>query len=285
MARPSVRRPDDRCPVGPWITLLTDFGDSDSYVAAMKGVLAARAPLARVADAAHEIPRGDIRAGAWVLSQYWRWWPEGTVHVAVVDPGVGTSRAAVLARADRRWLIAPDNGLLSGVAAAADRFEAWRLRPTAGAEIISSTFHGRDLFAVVAARLVAGESWRRLVERRWEITRLREWGRPERDSAGKVRGWVLHVDRFGNAITSLEIRDLPAGRWRLRAGTFRACRLHRTYGDVAPGRPLVYLGSAGRLELAVRDASAAERYGLRPGMWVVVRPAGQLKPRATERKQ
>lgn len=256
-----------------WITLLTDFGESDGYVAAMKGVIAALAPHARVADAAHAIPRGDIAAGAWVLSQYWNWWPPGTIHVAVVDPGVGTDRAPLLAQADDRWIVAPDNGLLSGVASEARDFRAWRLMITGEDREISSTFHGRDVFAVAAARLAKGQSWRRLAGERIEIGRLAEWREPTRRPDGVVVGAILHVDRFGNAITNLRPADLPPGGWTLCAGRFHARFLHRTYGDVAPSRPLVYIGSSGRLELAVRDGSAAARFGLRRGGPVSVRPS------------
>ncbi len=255
-----------------WITLLTDFGAADAYVAAMKGVIATVAPRAQVADAAHAIPRGDIAAGAWVLSQYWNWWPPGTIHVAVVDPGVGTARMPLLAQADGRWLIAPDNGLLSGVASEARAFRAWRLNVPGEERAISNTFHGRDVFAVAAARLASGASWRRLARERIEICHLPDWRAPERCPDGVISGTILHVDRFGNAITNLRANDLPPAAWLLSAGRFRARRLHRTYGDVAPARPLVYIGSSGRLELAVRDGSAAARYGLRRGGRVSVRP-------------
>ncbi len=256
-----------------WITLLTDFGVADAYVAAMKGVIATLAPRTPVADAAHDVPRGDIAAGAWVLSQYWNWWPPGTIHVAVVDPGVGTARAPLLAIADGRWLIAPDNGLLSGVASEASDFRAWRLKVITGDREISSTFHGRDVFAVAAARLARGDSWRRLAAERIEVRRLAEWREPERRPDGVVMGAIVHVDRFGNAITNLRPRDLPPGGWTLYAGRFCARRLHRTYGDVAKGRPLVYIGSSGRLELAVRDGSAAARFRLCRGGRVSVRPS------------
>lgn len=275
MGRRTISR-GTRC--GPWVTLMTDFGGADAYVGAMKGVLASLAPSARVMDTAHEIRRGDIAAGAWVLSQYWRWWPCGTIHVAVVDPGVGTSRAPLLARADRHWFIAPDNGLLSGVALTAQTFQSWRLSSTAGARTLSATFHGRDLFAVVAARLASGEPWRNMVVGPIEILRLPEWRTPERISSNsKVRGLILHIDRFGNAITNLRLADLPPIPWRLHAGSFRASQLHQTYADVAPGQSLAYIGSAGYVELAVRDGSAALRYRLRRGMFVhvVCRQTGQ----------
>ena len=138
--------------------------------------------------------------------------------------------------------------------------------------MISATFHGRDLFAVAAARLAAGERWRRLVGAPLDPCRLPQWREPERGCAGEQIGLILHVDRFGNAITNLRPSDLPRGPWILRAGTLRIRELHRTYGDVAPNRPLMYIGSTGRLELAVRNGSAAARYRLRPGVRVSLRP-------------
>lgn len=279
MAKRNVRRR------AAWITLLTDFGWSDGYVAAMRGVIASVAPRARVVDAAHDLPPGDVRVAAWVLSQYWLWWPRGTIHVAVVDPGVGTDRAAVAAQADGRLLLAPDNGLLTGVAAQARQFRAWRLG--AGAERpggVSATFHGRDVFAYAAARIASGVPLRRLVDRAMEIRRLPDWA-ARRYADGRVRGIVVRVDRFGNAITTLGPSDLPTGPWEARVGPCRFRQLSRTYNDVAVGRPLLYLGSTGRLEVGVRDGAAAERLRLRAGDPVFVRPGPRSSSRPSCRQR
>ncbi len=253
------------------ITLLTDFGDRDGFVAAMKGVIVFLAPGAAVHDAAHGVPPGDIRAAAWALSQYWRLWPEGTIHVAVVDPGVGTGRAALLARADGRLFLSPDNGLLALVSAEADRFEAFALRPDVhrpGGG--SATFHGRDVFAHAAGLLAAGASPDALCAGPVAPVPV-PWSGPVRTPDGTLRGEVIHVDRFGNAVTNLRPCDLPAGAWRLAAGRAEFGRLDRTYGDVPSGAPLAYAGSSGRIEIAVRGGPAEKELELRRGTPIILR--------------
>jgi hypothetical protein len=253
------------------ITLLTDFGDRDGFVAAMKGVIACLAPGAAIHDAAHGVPPGDVRAAAWALSQYWRLWPEGTIHVAVVDPGVGTERAALLARADGRLLLAPDNGLLALVAAEADRFEAFALRADVRRpDGHSATFHGRDVFACAAGRLAAGHAPDSLCGGPVGLADA-AWAGPDRAGAGVLHGEVIHVDRFGNAVTNLRPGDLPAGAWRLAAGRTELARLERTYGDVTPGAPLAYEGSSGRIEIAIRGGSAEKGLDLRRGTPIILR--------------
>jgi S-adenosylmethionine hydrolase len=267
--------------LGLWITLLTDFGMRDGWVAAMKGVIATLAPSARVIDAGHEIAPGDVFAAAWALWQYWFLWPRGTIHVIVVDPGVGSSRAALLAQAEGRWFLAPDNGTLSAVAAECTSLRAWRLRPDAHRpEGCSNTFHGRDVFAWVAGRLAAGARPAEFIADPHPVRPWPSW-HPVRRS-NEVIGQVLHIDRFGNAITNLQPHDLPPTGWELRCGPLRVRTLVRTYSEVAPGRPLLYLGSAGRLEIGVRNGSAAERYSIRRGQIIRVhhdpRPTKRIAP-------
>lgn len=253
------------------ITLLTDFGDRDGYVAAVKGVIAALAPGVTIHDAAHGVPPGDIRAAAWALSQYWRLWPEGTIHVAVVDPGVGTARAALLARAEGRLFLAPDNGLLALVAAESCDFAAFALRADVrrpGGD--SATFHGRDVFAYAAGLLAAAGSPDALVAGPAAPVAV-PWAGPVRAADGTLHGEVIHVDRFGNAIANLRPCDLPAGAWRLAAGRAEFGRLDRTYGDVPSGAPVAYAGSSGRIEIAVRGGSAQMELDLRRGTPIILR--------------
>lgn len=253
------------------ITLLTDFGDRDGFAAAMKGVMVSLAPGAAIHDAAHGVPPGDVRAAAWALAQYWRLWPEGTIHVAVVDPGVGTDRAALLARAGGRLFLAPDNGLLALVAAEAEDFAAFALRPGVrrpGGD--SATFHGRDVFAMAAGLLAAGRGADELCAGP-VVPAAMPWAEPVRAADGGLRGEVIHVDRFGNAVTNLVPADLPAGPWRLDAGRGAFGRIERTYGEVSSGAPLAYEGSSGRLEIAVRDGSAEKELDLRRGTPIILR--------------
>ncbi len=249
------------------LTLLTDFGTADGYAAAMKGVIASMAPDVRVEDASHEIPPGDIEAGTWALARYWRLYPPGTVHVVVVDPGVGGERRALCVRADGRLLVAPDNGVLTRVLEEAETWAAAAiqerryLRPE-----ISRTFHGRDVFAPAAAHLALGVPVEalgppvpdpvRLQLPRFSIT-------PE-----AVLGSIVHVDRFGNLVTNIPATWVSAGHVVAGGRDLGAAR--RSYVDVAPGEALALVGSAGLLELSVRDGSAARVLGLGRGAEVRV---------------
>nr|PZN90793.1 MAG: hypothetical protein DIU52_06120 [bacterium] len=261
------------------ITLLTDFGTADGYVAAMKGVIAARAPGVVVDDASHDVPPGDVAAAAWTLSRYWNLYPPGTVHVVVVDPGVGSERRALAAEVDGRLFVAPDNGVLTWVLAEAGdaavvAIEAARLFRTP----VSATFHGRDVFAPVAAELArragAGPSRFRevLADLGPEVAdpvRL-PLPRPHR-GPDHIAGEVIHVDRFGNLITNVPGEWLAPGA-RIRVAGGSAAPLVRTYADVAPGALAALVGSAGMLEVSVRDGSAAERLGVGRGASVRVEP-------------
>ncbi|HEX7117147.1 MAG TPA: SAM-dependent chlorinase/fluorinase [Longimicrobiales bacterium] len=250
------------------ITLLTDFGTADGYVAAMKGVIAAITPDAVVDDATHDIPPGDIEAGALALSRYWRLYPAGTVHVAVVDPGVGGGRRAIAARVDGRLFVAPDNGLLTRVLAEAPADAAVSIEaPAFLRDEVSATFHGRDVFAPAAAHLARGVALDALGPALAEPVRLPQ-PEPLR-GRGHIHGRVVHVDRFGNLIT-----DVP-GAWigpdaRVVVAGTDVGPMRRTYADVTPGRPLALVGSTGMLEVSVRDGSAAEKLGAGRGTAVRV---------------
>jgi S-adenosyl-L-methionine hydrolase (adenosine-forming) len=249
------------------VTLTTDFGTVDGYVGAMKGVLLALAPGTTVADVTHEVPPQDVAAGAFALAQAAGLFPPGTIHVAVVDPGVGGERAGLVVEAGGALFVGPDNGLLSLAAHGPRRVrrienEAWLRVP------VCPTFHGRDVFAPVAARLARGEAMREVGPTVDAIASLRggaeESGRGD-DLGGE--GTILHVDRFGNLVTSFAPGQLAAGAFLLAAasGVRHAVRAGRTFSDVGRGEAVVYDGSAGRVEIAVRDGSAAATLGLGRG--------------------
>ena len=255
------------------VTLLTDFGTRDGYAAAMKGAVLAVAPRARVLDATHDIPSHDVRAGAWALGQYWRRFPAGTIHVAVVDPGVGGERAALLVEADCRYILAPDNGLIALVAEEAEDLAVARLRPEAVSRgPVSPTFHGRDLFAPAAGLLALGNPPSVLTA---PVERFvaAPWNEPEAIGKGAWRGEVIHVDRFGNAITNFRTPDIDAAGVgaAVEAGGTVLCPVRRTYSDVARGAALALIGSSGRLEIAVREGSAEKSLDLRPGATIILR--------------
>jgi len=280
------------------VTLLTDFGTADGYAAAMAGVIAAVAPAALVEHASHEIPPGDIGAAALALSRYAFLYPPGTVHLVVVDPGVGTDRRALAARIDGRFFVAPDNGVLTRVleprpgetgvagatgatgatgAALVELVELVELDPGRLdlTEPLSDTFHGRDLFAPAAARLARGDALEFLGHAFSGNPALLPWPRPERSDA-RIIGAVIQVDRFGNLITNI------AASWLVGAGSgtrvevegVSAGELRRTYGDVAPGELLALRGSLGLLEVSVRDGSAADRLEAGRGARVTVALSG-----------
>lgn len=240
---------------GPVITLLSDFGTADGYVAEMVGVLLSLAPEARIITVSHEIPPQDIVRARLTLSRYWRRFPRGTVHLVVVDPGVGTARAALAVESDGRFLVGPDNGVLSPAIALPDSVVV-ELDVPGGA---SPTFQGRDVFAPTAARLARGEPLA-VLGRRHRSSIVVRTPVPLRDDDGVVSGEVISIDRFGNAITNLELA--PADTIVVAGWVIPVVR---TFADVEVGRTCALVGSAGLLEVAVRDGSAAKVLGLKVG--------------------
>jgi len=254
------------------ITLLTDFGTGDGYAGAVKGVLATLAPSVPVEDISHDLPPGDLRKGSLVLGRYWRLFPPGTVHLAVVDPGVGTERRALALEADERFHVAPDNGILSQVLA---RARAWRgvvLTPSAILPPpVGKTFHGRDLFAPAAALLATGVPLEELGPEATDLVRLPE-PRSRREGDWVV-GEVVEKDRFGNLAT-----NLPEPTVRVAGGVEAGgCSIpfRETYGEACPGDLLALRDSDGRVEIALRGGSAAERLDMSVGgvVRVSLRPA------------
>jgi hypothetical protein len=223
----------------PIITLTTDFGGRDGYVGAVKGVLVRGAPSdTSIVDIAHDVPRGDIAHGAWVVASACREFPDGTIHVVVVDPGVGGARRPVIVRAHHMMFVGPDNGVFAYLGKRYGRVIASRASAAA-------TFHGRDVFAPAAIELARGMDVEQL--ERVELAGALPWGaRP----AGEGR--VVHVDTYGNLITDLPPEE--AGKEVMIVG--RRLPVRRTYEDVAPGDVVAYIGSQRTVEIAVRDGRA-----------------------------
>jgi len=245
------------------IALLTDFGTRDGYAGAMKGVLAARAPDARIIDIAHDVPAGDVQHAAWVLKTVWPHFPEGTVYLAVVDPGVGTSRPSVALAADDRFAVGPDNGIFTFVA------ESARVVSLAVSADASPVFHGRDVFAPVAASLASGGSLEDSGTPAASLARL-PLPRPER-RGDAIEAHVIHVDRFGNCVTDVPAAMLGGRGVRVEAGAVRTSRLVRTYAEAREGELVALVNSAGHLELATRSGAASERFGIHRGARLLVR--------------
>jgi S-adenosylmethionine hydrolase len=245
----------------PIVTLLTDFGTADGYVAQMKGVILTHAPEVALVDITHEIAPQDVTHARFVVERYWHRFPPGTVHLVVVDPGVGSPRAALAVTADHRCLLGPDNGVLTAPLRH-ETAHAVALEVPHGA---SPTFHGRDVFAPAAAALAMGTPITQLGTPHANPLRL-AWPEPATGAGGQLQGEVLVIDRFGNAITNLP-GDLGGSRV-----TFDTCELplRRTYAEVAADEPLALVGSSGHVEIAVREGSAAQRFALRRGTRVVL---------------
>lgn len=253
--------------------MTTDFGGRDWFVGTIKGVILGIQPRAKVVDITHEIPAGDIRGGAFALAAACRFFPKGAVHVAVVDPGVGSARRAIAVQTADYFFVGPDNGVLSWALAKekvrairALELEAFFLRP------VSRTFHGRDIFAPVAAHLSRGVPITKLGPALKDFARL-EW--PEaRKQRGRLAGEVVYIDRFGNGITNLESRLAPrAGHacCEVHARRRFVCPVKPFYQAVPLKRPVALVGSSGFLEIAVNGGSAAEVLGLKIGTRVVLR--------------
>lgn len=240
------------------ITLLTDFGNADSYVAEMKGVLLSLAPEATLIDVTHVVAPGDIRAAQYVLARTWRRFPGGTVHLAVVDPGVGSSRRALAAESgpDGQRFVAPDNGVLSFLPADA-RFV--RLAIPADA---APTFHGRDVFAPAAAALARGAALESLGAPVTDPSRS-PLPTPHHDGTAVI-GEVLYVDRFGTLVSNIAGAQVEPGV-RIRVDGTDVGALRRTFAEVERGALVALVGSGGAVEIAVRDGSAARLLGVGVG--------------------
>lgn len=252
----------DRAPL-PIITLLTDFGLRDSYVAEMKAVILTEVPNATIVDITHGVPPGDIVAGQYLLQRSWRRFPVGTVHVAVIDPGVGSERRALAVSAAGHCFVGPDNGVLEPVLD-----DAVIVALPVGMSA-APTFHGRDVFAPAAARLAGGTSIDRLGSSVGDPARR---PRPVAEHRGDtIVGQVVYVDRFGTLITNIPSSDLDLGATVVIGGE-HAAMVQRTFADVDPGYLVAFSGSGGTLEIAVRDRSAAQLTGMGVGGEVRARP-------------
>jgi S-adenosylmethionine hydrolase len=247
------------------VTLLTDFGTADGYVGEMKGVILSLAPDAIVVDISHDLPPQDVECARLTVARYWRRFPAGTIHLVIVDPGVGSGRSALAVASDGRFLVGPDNGVLSP-ALLIPGGRAVALPVHAGS---APTFHGRDVFAPAAASLARGALIDGLGSEHRDPT-IRRTPEPHHDAEGALRGEVIVIDRFGNAIANLTGYAVPGGVIEV-AG--RTLPIRRTYSDVASGEVVALVGSMGLVEIAVRDGNAAQSLALRRGSPVTLRAA------------
>ncbi len=253
------------------ITLLSDFGLKDPYVAEMKAVILSIYPEARIVDISHDIEKFDIRMGAFILASAAPYFPQGTIHVAVVDPGVGTERRPLIVETRRSFYVGPDNGLLmpslrrEGISQVYNISNPAYMRPK-----ISRTFHGRDIFAPVAAHLAKGCAPSEFGAEVHDYVRPR-FSEPQLRKHA-VFGEVLYIDGFGNIVTNISVEDLE------KIVAREGCRLHielenkvldlklcSAYGEVPPGRALAIIGSGSFLEISVNQANASQTFEVKTG--------------------
>lgn len=254
------------------ITLTTDFGIKDHYVGVLKAVLLSIAPDVRLVDISHQIPPQDIMAGAWVVRNSAMLFPPDSVHLVVVDPGVGTSRKPIAIKIKDQYFVGPDNGIFSLIA---DQYEYsgvelnhakfWRPSP-------SNTFHGRDIFAPVAAHLANGVELEDLGDPIEKLETYR-WAVPISDKDG-VQGWIVHIDHFGNLISNIPesmIRKAGAdANLKIYVGNTIFDTIVNTFGDVPDGEPAAYIGSSGVLEIAINKGDAREMLGVEKGAQISI---------------
>ena len=247
----------------PLITLLTDFGTHDPYVAVMKGVISSICPNAQTVDISHEVRPYEITQGAYLLAQAFRYFPPKTIHVAVVDPGVGTARRPILVECAGQYFIGPDNGVLAMVytsqahKAREITAEKYFLHP------VSRTFHGRDIFAPSAAHLGLGVRPSQFGKRIDNHLKL-SFYEPQRTSKRAWTGTLLHIDRFGNLVTNFHMDAFDRIRttsFELTIGPRRVDRLVETYAESEPGELVAIVGSTGYLEISANQGSAQASTG------------------------
>jgi S-adenosylmethionine hydrolase len=262
----------------PLITLLTDFGTADYFVAAVKGVILGLNAQARMVDITHDIPPQDIESAAYTLLAAYTAFPAGTIHVAVVDPGVGSARRAIVIELGEQFFVGPDNGLFSFVcdSRADESFKAFALtNEKYFRHPVSSTFNGRDVFAPVAAALSLGVKPKELGPAITDLVRLPSL-KITAVAGGNLQARIIHIDRFGNCITNITPNDLPAKRidagvtLRVKGKLVKSFKTHFAEQSTTHERLFAIWGSAGFLELAAANASAAKLLQARRGDPVIV---------------
>ncbi|MCX8170793.1 MAG: S-adenosyl-l-methionine hydroxide adenosyltransferase family protein [Candidatus Bathyarchaeota archaeon] len=263
-------------PKRPIITLLSDFGLRDSYVAEMKAVILSIAPNAHMVDISHEVRKFDVRMGAFLLARAAQFFPRGTVHLAVVDPGVGTERRPIIVETKRSFYVGPDNGLLI-LSAQKENIEHVYVIENRKYMLthISRTFHGRDIFAPAAAYLARGVPPSNLGSEIFDPV-IPQFAKPE-VSGSSIRGEIIHVDDFGNLVTNIADSDLrrlgiEEGDSLLveLKGEKMLLRLCKAYGEVQVGMPLAIIGSCNFIELSVNRGDASKFFGVKDGEEIVV---------------
>ena len=250
----------------PIVTLTTDYGTNDHLVGVMKGVILSINPEVKIVDITHNVLPHDILDGALNIGQAYKYFPSKTVHLVVVDPGVGTARRPLLVAGDQHYFVAPDNGVLSSVYDQVEALYVWNIiSEHYFRQPVSKTFQGRDIFAPVAAWLT--KSWQSSAFGE-PITDFARFAMPKPKTSGNtIKGVVLRVDHFGNLITNLRSEDVPAfaaedGKFTIRAGNATVTKLVPTFASGANGEAIGFIGSSGYLEISINKANASRTLAL-----------------------
>jgi S-adenosylmethionine hydrolase len=256
------------------VTLITDFGERGEYAGAMKGAILRVNPRCQVVDITHQIEPQNILQASWILKNSYPYYPPGTVHVVVVDPGVGTERRAVVLEKEGYLFVGPDNGVFSRVLTPKGRASAHELtRKDFFLSPLSDTFQGRDLFAPVAGHLSLGLHPGYLGPKIRELVTI-DFPRP-RFSGGKIEARILWGDSFGNLISNVSLEEygprLEGRPIQIKGRQWRIDQIHRTYAQGRPGQPMALFGSGGLLEISVNRGNALNTLGLRPGDSIIIR--------------
>ena len=251
------------------ISLLTDFGDKDGFIGTMKGVIYGINPRATIVDITHQIPPQDVNSGAFVLKNCYHYFPKGTIHVAVVDPGVGSERKILLTVTPEHFFIAPDNHILKYIFYSQETIKVFEVfNKKYFLKTVSHTFHGRDIFAPVAAYLSTGIP-------------VDEFGREIQDydkgdialpqiNRHKISGSIIYIDQFGNLITNIEEHRIKSRKISINLGTQTVNSLSNSYAEVETGEPLALIGSSGFLEIAIRNGNAQKAWNVNIGDPVII---------------
>jgi S-adenosylmethionine hydrolase len=260
----------------PLITLTTDFGLNDHFVGTVKGVILDIVPEAEIVDICHAVQAFDVLDGALTIAQAYSYFPNGTVHMVIVDPGVGTARRPILLSTGRHYFVAPDNGVLSLVYGREERLQVRHIDAEHYyRQPVSNTFHARDIFAPVAAYLAKGVETAKFGEEVTDFVRFNA-PKPKPVDAQTLRGVVLKVDRFGNMVTNITPQDVPAlfqaepPAFKIRVGKHEITEIHANYAGGTPNEVFGILGSMGYLEIAANRASAAQIIGTGKGSEVSI---------------
>jgi S-adenosylmethionine hydrolase len=266
---------EGKLPYRPIITLTTDFGTNDHFVGALKGVILDITPEAQIVDISHAVQAFDVLDGALAISQAYSYFPNGTVHMVVVDPGVGTARRPILASSDGYHFVAPDNGVLSMVYAKEERMHVRHITSDHYFRMpVSNTFHARDIFAPVSAYLAKQVDSHKFGDEIEDYVKFAA-PRPKKTGEGSMRGVVLKIDRFGNLITNVTPADVPAlfeesAKFKIKVGSREITEIRKAYAEGAPSEVFGILGSMGYLEIVANRSAAAQLTGAGKGSEVSI---------------